>query len=41
KVVGPLLMGLSKPFNVIQRNSNVDNVVNVAAITVVQAQNNN
>ncbi|MBL0702265.1 MAG: NADP-dependent malic enzyme, partial [Desulfosarcina sp.] len=35
KVVGPLLMGLSKPFNVIQRNSNVDNVVNVAAITVV------
>ncbi|MBL0699491.1 MAG: NADP-dependent malic enzyme [Desulfosarcina sp.] len=39
KVVGPLLMGLSKPFNVIQRNSDVDNVVNVTAITVVQAQN--
>lgn len=39
KAVGPLLMGLSKPFNVIQRNSDMENVVNVLAITVAQAQN--
>ena len=38
KAVGPLLMGLSKPFNVIQRNTDMENVVNVLAITVAQAQ---
>jgi len=39
KAVGPLLMGLSKPFNVLQRSSDMENVVNVIAITVAQAQN--
>jgi len=39
KAVGPLLMGLSKPFNVLQRNTDMENVVNVMAITVAQAQN--
>ncbi len=39
KAVGPLLMGLSKPFNVVQRNTDMENVVNVMAITVAQAQN--
>jgi malate dehydrogenase (oxaloacetate-decarboxylating)(NADP+) len=39
KAVGPLLMGLSKPFNVLQRNTDMENVVNVLAITVAQAQN--
>jgi malate dehydrogenase (oxaloacetate-decarboxylating)(NADP+) len=38
KAVGPLLMGLSKPFNVVQRNTDMENVVNVIAITVAQAQ---
>ena len=35
--VGPLLMGLSKPFNVLQRNTDMENVVNVITMTVVQA----
>ncbi len=34
--VGPLLMGISKPFNVLQRNTSIENVVNVIAITVAQ-----
>lgn len=38
KAVGPLLMGLSKPFNVLQRSSDMENVVHVIAITVAQAQ---
>ncbi|MEJ2040263.1 MAG: phosphate acyltransferase [Desulfosarcinaceae bacterium] len=39
RAVGPLLMGLSKTFNVLQRNTDMENVVNVIAITVAQAQN--
>jgi malate dehydrogenase (oxaloacetate-decarboxylating)(NADP+) len=38
KIVGPLLMGIDRPFNVLQRNSEVENVVDLIAITVVQAQ---
>jgi malate dehydrogenase (oxaloacetate-decarboxylating)(NADP+) len=38
KAVGPLLMGLSKPFNVLPRSSDMENAVNVIAITVAQAQ---
>ncbi|MDD2318287.1 MAG: phosphate acyltransferase [Desulfobacterales bacterium] len=38
KAVGPLLMGISKPFNVLQRGTDMENVVNVIAITVAQAQ---
>ena len=38
KVVGPLLMGISRPFNVLQRNADVESVVNLIAITVAQAQ---
>ncbi len=38
KAVGPLLMGISKPFNVLQRGADMENVVNVIAITVAQAQ---
>jgi malate dehydrogenase (oxaloacetate-decarboxylating)(NADP+) len=37
KAVGPLLMGISKPFNVLQRGTDMENVVDVVAITVVQA----
>lgn len=38
KAIGPLLMGISKPFNVLQRGADMENVVNVIAITVAQAQ---
>ena len=38
KVVGPLLMGIDRPFNVLQRHSEVESVVDLIAITVVQAQ---
>jgi malate dehydrogenase (oxaloacetate-decarboxylating)(NADP+) len=38
KAVGPLLMGISKPFNVLQRSSDMENAVNVIAITAAQAQ---
>ncbi len=38
KAVWPLLMGLTKPFNVLQRDSDMENAVNVIAITVAQAQ---
>jgi malate dehydrogenase (oxaloacetate-decarboxylating)(NADP+) len=36
--IGPLLIGLSKPFNVLPRNTDMENVVNVIAVTVAQAQ---
>ena len=35
--VGPMLMGLSKTFNVLPRNTHMENVVNVITTTVVQA----
>ncbi len=38
KAVGPLLMGLTRPFNVLQRASDMETVVNVIALTVAQAQ---
>jgi malate dehydrogenase (oxaloacetate-decarboxylating)(NADP+) len=38
KAVGPLLMGLTRPFNVLQRSTDMENVVNVIALTVAQAQ---
>jgi len=38
KAVGPLLMGLSKPFNVLQRNTDMESVVNVITVTVVQTR---
>jgi phosphotransacetylase len=31
-------MGLSRPFNVVQRNSDMENIVTIIAITVAQAQ---
>ena len=38
KAVGPLLMGLTRPFNVLPRGTDMENVVNVIALTVAQAQ---
>jgi malate dehydrogenase (oxaloacetate-decarboxylating)(NADP+) len=36
--IGPLLIGLSKPINVLPRNAEMENVVNVITVTVAQAQ---
>ena len=36
--LGPILMGLSKPVHVLQRGANVEEIVNMAAIAVVEAQ---
>ncbi len=36
--IGPILMGLSKPVHVLQRGAEVNDIVNMAAIAVVEAQ---
>ncbi|HEY9898603.1 MAG TPA: NADP-dependent malic enzyme [Pantanalinema sp.] len=36
--VGPILMGMAKPVNVLQHGADVDEIVNVTAITVSEAQ---
>jgi malate dehydrogenase (oxaloacetate-decarboxylating)(NADP+) len=38
ELIGPLLTGLSKPVHVLQRGSEVNDIVNVAAVAVVDAQ---
>lgn len=38
KAVGPILMGMNKPVHVMQRGASVDDIVNLAAIAVVDAQ---
>ena len=38
EAIGPLLTGLSKPVHVLQRGSEVNDIVHVAAIAVVDAQ---
>jgi malate dehydrogenase (oxaloacetate-decarboxylating)(NADP+) len=38
EAIGPILMGLSKPVHVLQRGAEVSEIVNVAAIAVVEAQ---
>ena len=37
--IGPILMGMEKPIHVLQRGDDVANIVNMAAIAVVDAQN--
>jgi len=39
-MIGPVLMGLSKPVHVLQRGSSVSDVVNLAALAAVEAQDN-
>jgi malate dehydrogenase (oxaloacetate-decarboxylating)(NADP+) len=39
EAIGPILMGLSRPVHVLQRGCEVSDIVNVAAIAVVDAQN--
>ncbi|HOL72975.1 MAG TPA: NADP-dependent malic enzyme [Bryobacteraceae bacterium] len=38
EVIGPILMGLAKPVHVLRRGSEVNDIVNMAAIAVVDAQ---
>jgi len=38
QVVGPMLLGMRKAVNVLEQNSNVESILNLTAITVVQAQ---
>ena len=38
EIIGPILMGTSKPVHVLQRGSDVDDVVHIATIAVVDAQ---
>ncbi len=38
EVVGPLLLGMNKPVNVLQQNASVQDIVNLAAVTAVRAQ---
>jgi malate dehydrogenase (oxaloacetate-decarboxylating)(NADP+) len=38
EAIGPILMGLSRPVHVLQRGSEVNEIVNMAAIAVVDAQ---
>ncbi len=38
EAIGPILMGLSKSYHVLQRGASVDDIVHIAAIAVVQAQ---
>jgi len=38
EVIGPILMGLSKPVHVLQRGAEVSDIVKMAAIAVVEAQ---
>ncbi len=40
ELIGPILMGMSRPVHVLQRTATVEEVVHVAAIAVVDAQEN-
>lgn len=39
-VIGPILMGMNKPIHVLQRDSSVEDIINMSAIAVVEATNN-
>lgn len=38
EVIGPLLLGMNKPVNVLQQNAGVHEIVNLAAVTALRAQ---
>jgi malate dehydrogenase (oxaloacetate-decarboxylating)(NADP+) len=40
ELIGPILMGMSRPVHVLQRTATVEEIVNLAAIAVVDAQEN-
>jgi malate dehydrogenase (oxaloacetate-decarboxylating)(NADP+) len=37
-LVGPILMGMKKPIHVLQKGATVDEIINMTAIAVVEAQ---
>ena len=39
-VIGPILMGMNKPVHVLQRGATVDDIYNMTAIAVVEANTN-
>jgi malate dehydrogenase (oxaloacetate-decarboxylating)(NADP+) len=38
QMIGPILMGLSRPVHVLQRDSSVSDIVHLAALAAVEAQ---
>jgi malate dehydrogenase (oxaloacetate-decarboxylating)(NADP+) len=38
EAIGPILMGVTKPANVMQRSTDVNDILNMAAITAIQCQ---
>jgi malate dehydrogenase (oxaloacetate-decarboxylating)(NADP+) len=38
EVIGPVLLGMEKPVNVLQMGTSVQSIVNLAAITALRAQ---
>jgi malate dehydrogenase (oxaloacetate-decarboxylating)(NADP+) len=40
ETIGPILMGMSRPVHVLQRSATVEDIVNLSAIAVVDAQEN-
>jgi malate dehydrogenase (oxaloacetate-decarboxylating)(NADP+) len=36
EAIGPILVGMNKPINVLQRSADVDEIVNMAMITVLE-----
>jgi malate dehydrogenase (oxaloacetate-decarboxylating)(NADP+) len=39
--IGPILMGLSEPIHVLQLGASVEEIVNMSAIAVIDAQSKN
>ena len=39
EAIGPILVGMNKPIFVLQQNSDVNDIVNMAAITAMEIQN--
>lgn len=37
-LIGPVLLGMARPFHVLQRDSSVEQVINLAALAAVDAQ---
>jgi malate dehydrogenase (oxaloacetate-decarboxylating)(NADP+) len=38
EVIGPILLGMNQPVNILQNNASVQDIVNLAAVTAVRAQ---
>ena len=38
ELIGPVLQGMRKPVNVLQRGSSVESIINLTTITVLRAQ---